>query len=142
MTKKLKIMIKILQTVLYKLNLVYHKLDDLNLKISNFEKQFEDINLKLINVEALSIFNNKEEDKKFTNDELSVLLHALEKKLSQKIIFIDNKFSKIDEDILKLKQIDKALEQTNKNLDKLASVEWGYFVRGREVGIVFFFLRL
>jgi small-conductance mechanosensitive channel len=97
--------------------LVYKKIDDLNSKIGYFDKLLEEINIKIINFESMPIMNNQDDDKKYTNDELSAMLQSLEKKLSQKIIFIDSKFNKIDEDILKLKQLEKGLEQTNRNAE-------------------------
>lgn len=90
----------------------------MHIRFSQIDKQMEDINLKMINFETLSIFGKGDDNKKYSNDELSMLVNALDKKLTQKISYIDNRFLKIEEDILKLKQFEKALEQTNRNLDQ------------------------
>jgi hypothetical protein len=86
-------------------------------KLSEHDTQFQDINLKFINFEHLSAFGKDDENKGYTNDELSSLVIALEKKITQKFTYVDDRFKKNEDDILKLKQLEKALELTNKNLE-------------------------
>jgi hypothetical protein len=74
--------------------------------------------LRFVSFEHLNPFNNRDESPKgYTNDELSTLVMTLEKKVTQKLGYVDERFKKNEEDILKLKQLEKALDATNRNLD-------------------------
>ena len=94
------------------------RLDELDNSVKGFDEQFQEINIKLINVEAFGdFFNSKDgEPKSYSNEELNVIIGALDKKLTIKMSYVDDRFRKDGEDILKLKQLEKALELTNKNL--------------------------
>jgi hypothetical protein len=90
----------------------------MNQKLNDHESNFQEINLRFISFEHLNPFNNRDDTPKgYTNDELSALVVALDKKVTQKFSYVDERFKKNEEDILKLKQLEKALEATNRNLD-------------------------
>ena len=103
---------------LFLIYLVLRRIAEFDLKFTEYDQSFQDINLKLISVESLSFFKRDDNDQKgYSNDELSALVMALEKRVTQKFTYVDERFKKNEEDILKLKQMEKSIENINKNLE-------------------------
>lgn len=101
-------------------------LDEMKNKMNEFENNFQEINFKLVNVDALNLFKrDNDENHSYGTEELTAMIITLEKKFNTKITFIDERFKKNEEELLKLRQLEKAIEETNKDL-KLTNknVEW------------------
>jgi hypothetical protein len=91
----------------------------LEAKQTEFENNFQEINFKLVNVDALNMFKkDNNENTNYGTDELTVMVFTLEKKLNTKIAYIDERFKKNEDELLKLRQLEKSLDETNRGLEQ------------------------
>ncbi len=96
-------------------------------KINDINKKLEDINVQLIDSNFSNIENNKEKMAEGTNgtvsSEVAQNIQNLEKKMFKKFEFVDDKYKKSEEVIMKLKHdfhvMQGQLEVANGNLNEL-----------------------
>lgn len=62
---------------------------------------------------------DRDEKKSYSNEELSHLVFTLEKKVTQKLTYVDERFRKNEDDIIKLKLMEKGIDQINRNIENI-----------------------
>lgn len=100
--------------------LVYQKLEEMNNRFNDVDKQLNDVNIKLLDFNIFDIMKKRNEsgESSGNNDELFIMIQNIEKKTMKKFEFIDEKNKKFDDEFYKLKNelstTKNGLEGTNK----------------------------